>query len=153
MRLAQNAENEDTWLRTAEMQMHRHRGTAAPRATGKVLVKVQAKSKGKGKKRTPETCMCCGKEGHKEADCKFKTATCSNCGMVRHLRAVCRNTNRHEIEKDADEPSPEVTSLWKKFDVWMFMTLSAMVTAPRSTTYFQNIVMSKKKKTRIPRAS
>ena len=59
---------------------------------------------------------------------------------------MCRNTNTHEIENDADEPSPEVTSLWKKFGVWMFMTLSAMVTeiAPRSTTYFQNIVMGQK---------
>ena len=26
-----------------------------------------------------------------------------------HLRAVCRNTNTHETEKDADEPSPKVT--------------------------------------------
>ena len=25
------------------------------------------------------------------------------------MRAVCRNTNTHETEKDADEPSPEVT--------------------------------------------
>ena len=34
--------------------------------------------------------------------------TCSNCGKDGHLRAVCRNTNTHQIEKDADEPSPEV---------------------------------------------
>ena len=67
------------------------------------------KSKGKSKKRTPETCLCCGKEGHKKADCKFKTATCANFGKVGHLRAVCRNRNTLEIEKDADEPSPEVT--------------------------------------------
>ena len=26
-----------------------------------------------------------------------------------HLRAVCPNTNTHEIEQDTDEPSPEVT--------------------------------------------
>ena len=45
MRLAKNAENEDTWLRSAELEMHRRRGTAAPRATGKVQVKVQAKAK------------------------------------------------------------------------------------------------------------
>ena len=43
--------------------------------------------------------MSCGKEGHKKADCKFQT----------DLRAVCRNTNTHETEKDADEPSQEVT--------------------------------------------
>ena len=44
----------------------------------------------------------------RKRDCKFKTATCSNCGKVGHLRAGSRNTNTHEIEKDADEPSPEV---------------------------------------------
>ena len=71
--------------------------------------KSKSKSKCKGKKRTPETCMCCGKEGHNRIDCKFKTATCSKCRKVDHLRAVCRNTNTHEIEKGADEPSPEVT--------------------------------------------
>ena len=72
--------------------------------------------KGKGKKRTPETCLCCGKEGHKKTDCTFKTATCSNCGKVDHLRVVCRNTNTHESEKGADEPSPEVTveAVWCK---------------------------------------
>ena len=53
--------------------------------------------------------MCCGKEGHKKTDCKFNTATCSNCAKVGYLGAVCRNTNTHEIEKDVDEPSPEVT--------------------------------------------
>ena len=52
--------------------------------------------------------MCCGKEGRKKADCFFKTATCSNCGKVRQLRVLCRNTSTHEIEKDADDPSPEV---------------------------------------------
>ena len=60
-------------------------------------------------KRPPETCMCCEKEGHKKADCKFKSATCSTCSKVGHLRAVCRNTNTHEVEEDADEPRPGVT--------------------------------------------
>ena len=41
-----------------------------------------------------------------------------------HLRVVCPNTNTHEIEKDADEPSP----LSKKFGAWLFETLSTMVT-------------------------
>ena len=43
-----------------------------------------------------------------KADCKFKTATCSNCGKVGHLRVVSRNANTSEIEKHADQPSPEV---------------------------------------------
>ena len=28
---------------------------------------------------------------------------------IGHSRAVCRKTNTHEIEQDAEEPSPEVT--------------------------------------------
>ena len=49
------------------------------------------------------------KDGHEKVDYRFQTATCSNCGKVGYLRAVCRNTNTHEIEKDADKPSPDVT--------------------------------------------
>ena len=41
--------------------------------------------------------------------CFHSTLAFCFCGKVGHLRAVCRNTNTHEIEKDADEPSPEDT--------------------------------------------
>ena len=74
----------------------------------KVQVKVQEEAKGKGKKRSLETCVFCGKEGHMKEDCKFKTATCSNCGKVGHLRVVTQNASTSEIEKHADQPSPEV---------------------------------------------
>ena len=110
MRLARHVENDDTWqkvCRSGNAQTPRH---GSPKGTGKGSGKSSRKSKSTSKKRTPESCLSCGKEGHKKADCKFKTATCSNCGLVGHLRAVCRNTNNtHEMEKDADEPSPEVT--------------------------------------------
>ena len=106
--------NEDTWQRCAEVETHRHKETAVPRALEKALEKVQAKAKAKA--RAEHLKHVCGKEGHKKADCKFKTAFCSNCGKVGHLRAVCQNTNTHEIEKDNDEPSPEVTveAVWCK---------------------------------------
>ena len=96
-------QNEDTRQRYVEVETHRHKDTEAPKGTGK------GSGGSNSKKPTPEACLCCGKEGHKKADCKFKTATCSNCGKVGHLRAVCRNANTPEMEKDADQPSPEVT--------------------------------------------
>ena len=71
--------------------------------------KGSGRGKSKSKKLSLETYMCCGKEGHKKTDCKVKTATCSNCGKVDDMRVVCRNTNAHAIEKNADEPKPEVT--------------------------------------------
>ena len=80
--------------RSGNAQTPRH---GSPKGTGKGSEKGSGQGKGKGKKRTPETCLCCGKEGHKKADCKFKTATCSTCGKVGHPRAVCRNTNTHTI--------------------------------------------------------
>ena len=80
------------------------------KGTGKGSGESSSKSKGKSKNRTPEICLCCGNEGHKKSDCKFKTDTCSNCGKVGHLSAARRNTKTHEIEKDADEPSPQVTA-------------------------------------------
>ena len=107
MGLARHVGNEGTWHRYVDVETHRHQDTGASKALAEGQVK--AKAKAKGKKRTLETCMCCGKERQKKADCKFKTATCSSCGKVGHLRAVCRITNSHEIEKVADEPIPEVT--------------------------------------------
>ena len=88
----------------------------SPKGTGKGSGKGSRKCKGKGKSRTSATCLCCGKEGHKKADCKLKTVTCSNCGKIGHLRAVCRNTNTHEIETDIDEPSPEVEKVEPKWN-------------------------------------
>ena len=100
MRLARLVANEDTWQRFVEVQPHRHKKR---QFQGYWLRFRQRKND------YLKTCLCCGKEGHPKADCKFQTATFSICGKVGHLRAVCRNTNTHEIEKDADEPSPEVT--------------------------------------------
>ena len=109
MRLAKHVETRTLGkvCRSGNAATPRH---GSPRGTGKGSVKGSSKGKSKSNVRTPETCLRCGKEGHKKADCKFKTATCSNCRKVGHLRAVCRNTNTHEIEKDADEPGPEVTA-------------------------------------------
>ena len=79
--------------RSGNAQTPRHQ---SPKGTCKGSGKGSGKSEGRGKKRTPEKCMCCGKEGHKTADCKSKTAECSNCGKVGHLTAVCRNTNTRD---------------------------------------------------------
>ena len=109
MRLARLVANKDTWQRfckSGNTQTPRH---GSSKGTGRGSEKGSGNGKDKAKKRTPETCLCCANEGHKKSDCKFKNAKCSNCGKVGHLRAACRNTNTHEIEKDDDEPSPEVT--------------------------------------------
>ncbi|XP_063391013.1 uncharacterized protein LOC134676552 [Cydia fagiglandana] len=34
-------------------------------------------------------CTVCGREGHREADCRYRNFTCSKCGCVGHLRRVC----------------------------------------------------------------
>ncbi|XP_063634943.1 uncharacterized protein LOC134805596 [Cydia splendana] len=34
-------------------------------------------------------CAVCGREGHREADCRYRNFTCSKCGCVGHLRRVC----------------------------------------------------------------
>ena len=55
------------------------------------------------------------------------------CGKVGHLRAVCRNTNTHEIEHTEEVPNPDFTAeeVW----CWLSKTRSAMVTvsAPRNS--------------------
>ena len=106
---SQTHQRKDCWCKDAtcktcgkqghvEVETHKHRDKGAPRGTGKGS--VEGSGKGDAKNRTPETCLCCGKEGHKRSDCKFKTATCSNCKKVGHLRVVCRNTNTHTHTRD-----------------------------------------------------
>ncbi|XP_061729033.1 uncharacterized protein LOC133533960 [Cydia pomonella] len=34
-------------------------------------------------------CAVCGREGHREAGCRYRNATCSKCGCRGHLRRVC----------------------------------------------------------------
>ena len=105
MKLVRYVEHDDTWKKYAHVERHQRREAAASRARAKVQVTKVKRSK----KRAPETCVCCGKGGHRKANCKLKSATYSSCGKVGHLRAVCRKTNTHEVEKDTDEPCPEVT--------------------------------------------
>ena len=53
MRLARDADNEDTWQRYVEVETHRHQDTGAPRALAKVQGKVQATVKAKPEVNTP----------------------------------------------------------------------------------------------------
>ena len=39
-------------------------------------------------------CLCCGKDGHKKADCPMKDKACNLCGKVGHVKAVCRSVPR-----------------------------------------------------------
>ena len=36
-------------------------------------------------------CYRCGSKGHKQDQCRFKTATCHHCGKVGHIQPVCRS--------------------------------------------------------------
>ena len=37
-----------------------------------------------------QICRCCGKQGHKEAVCRFRTRNCFKCGKKGHLQSVCK---------------------------------------------------------------
>ena len=108
---SQTHQRKDCWYKDATCKTRGKQGhlakvcksgnTQTPRqrsskGTGRGSEKGSGKGKDKAKKRTPETCLCCGNERHKKSDSKFKTATCSNCGKVGHLRAVCRNRNTRD---------------------------------------------------------
>ncbi len=36
-------------------------------------------------------CYRCGRKGHHQTQCKFKTATCHSCGKIGHIKPVCRS--------------------------------------------------------------
>ena len=42
---------------------------------------------------TDRACLCCGKQGHVKADCRFKDAECRSCGKTGHLSNVCKGGN------------------------------------------------------------
>lgn len=37
-----------------------------------------------------DSCLCCGKTGHRKADCPMKDKACDICGNVGHLKSTCR---------------------------------------------------------------
>ena len=133
--------------RTLGKSMSKKKRTDTKTRNAKGTRKGSSKGKSKSKKRTPDTCLCCGKTRHKKTDRKFLTATCSNCEMVGDLRAVCRNTNTHTHTRLRRMQMNRVQkSLSKQFGAWLFETLSTMVTviAMRSATRVQNIVTSQR---------
>ena len=44
-----------------------------------------------------QPCYRCGQSGHKDVNCRFRTATCYHCGNVGHIKSVChsRRHSRH----------------------------------------------------------
>ena len=70
--------------------------------------KVQTKAQVKARNEPLEHVCVVARKDTRKLSAKSRLRHVQKCGKVGHLRAVCRNTNTHEIEKDADEPSPEV---------------------------------------------
>ena len=49
---------------------------------------------------TNNSCYRCGRKGHQQSDCKFKSATCHHCGKVGHIKPDCKSlksSSSHEI--------------------------------------------------------
>jgi len=40
----------------------------------------------------PDQCLCCGKTGHRKADCPMKDKSCDICGKLGHVKATCGHT-------------------------------------------------------------
>ena len=38
-----------------------------------------------------QPCYRCGQSGHRDVNCRFRTATCYYCGKVEHIKSVCRS--------------------------------------------------------------
>ncbi len=60
-------------------------------------------------------CYRCGRKGHKQDQCRFKTATCHHCGKVGHIQPVCRSRSAssdstHRPSSDSYRSSDSVRS-------------------------------------------
>ena len=84
--------NETAAARARQLQSPR---SASGRGSEKIVHKVTTDRGGQRSQRTVwvargDGCFCCGKTDHKQAQCKFRTYTCNNCGQVGHLQRVCK---------------------------------------------------------------
>ena len=105
-------QNEDIWRKFAEADIAQQWRTRSANIVRQGRGKgFTGKGKGKDKKRPPETCLCCGKEGHRKADCKFTKHVMRNLWRGRSLGSnVSKYEHTHEVEQNEDEPSLDVTA-------------------------------------------
>ena len=68
--------------------------------------------------RTDRACLCCGKQGHVKADCRFKDAECRSCGKTGHLSNVCKGGNTKGGRKGKVKGKTKGKDNNKK--VWLF---------------------------------
>ena len=86
------------------------------------------KGHGKGNSKDKK-CICCGRLGHRKAECKFKDATCSLCHKVGHLRAVCRSGRQANAVEDSSGDA-NVDEVW-----CMTVGSSKVIESERGTHY------------------
>ena len=65
-----------------------------------------------------QVCKCCGKRGHSQGACRFRTRVCYLCGKKGHLRSVCqaatdKQPSIQQIEQQAvQDNSDDDLTLW-----------------------------------------
>ena len=58
-----------------------------------------------------QPCYRCGQSGHRDVNCRFRTATCYYCGKVGHIKSVCRSrkhsrhSSNHSSRSSTDHSS------------------------------------------------
>ena len=112
----------------------------SPRCTGKGSGKGSSKGKRQGK--DTWTMHVLWKRRTQESRLQIQDCNMFKPRKVWSLESGCVETRTH-MKLRKVQMNPIQKSLSKKFVVWLFKTLSTMVTvsAPRTLTYFQNIVM------------
>jgi len=66
------------------------------------------------------TCQCCGKPGHSEAVCCFRTRTCFKCGKRGHLQSVCKSRTQksEEVNREKHIEEHKAASSDNDFALW-----------------------------------
>ena len=70
---------------------------------------------------TNNSCYRCGRKGHQQSNCKFKSATCHHCGKVGHIKPACKSlksSSFHETRSHCRprsfRPSDRSTQLFRR---------------------------------------
>lgn len=65
-----------------------------------------------GSDRQKSTCFCCGKNGHKKSECRYREYDCNECGKTGHLSVVCMYKSGNKWNsRSNDQPTGNTSNL------------------------------------------
>ena len=81
------------------------------------------------KKKPSDVCTCCGTQGHKKPECRFRDSKCSSCGRRGHMRAACKPAEETQRVQSGDIPeaSQDEADDWRSLGYDVYLKRAALL--------------------------